>query len=194
MVLVHTFLLLLVYCYHWNRNCSVLTSIFFTVGGGSSLILLSSRKWQKKWQFFVSNPTFVVFFPLLSLLTSLIQTSPVFLYNLGQGLTPLRGKNSFLISNLILPGWSHPSCPVMHWSPVPFQLSWTPLGTGRVSKVSLEPSLLQAEHPQLSVMFWHCSASSGLGDILVWPTVVAVLTRLCLNFDFSFVQKKKEFT
>jgi len=74
--------------------------------------------------------------------------------NLGQSLTTLMGKNFFLISHLNLPSFSlHPfplvlSLHTLVKSPSPSFLS-APSGTGSCSKVTLEPSLLQAEQPQL---------------------------------------------
>jgi len=78
--------------------------------------------------------------------------------NLGQGLTTITVKNSFLISNLNLPSFSlkpsslvlSPHALVKRPSPACLQ---APSGTGSCSKVSLEPSLLQAEQPQLSQPF-----------------------------------------
>jgi len=73
--------------------------------------------------------------------------------SLGQGLTTLMGKNFFLISHLNLPSVSlEPSPPVLSLhplvqSPSPSFLS-APPGTGSSSKVTPEPSLLQAEQPQ----------------------------------------------
>jgi len=74
--------------------------------------------------------------------------------SLGQGLTTLMGKNFFLLSHLNLPSFSLQPFPLvlsLHplvQSPSPSFLS-APPGTGSCSKVTLEPSLLQAEQPQL---------------------------------------------
>jgi len=74
--------------------------------------------------------------------------------NLGQGLTTLMGKNFFLISNLNLPSVSLEPFPLVQSlhtlgkSPSPSFLS-APSGTGSCSKVTPEPSLLQAEQAQL---------------------------------------------
>jgi len=74
--------------------------------------------------------------------------------NLGRGLSTLMVKNFFLISNVNLPSFSLELFPLalsLHTlmkSPSPSFLQ-VPSGTGSCSKVSLEPSLLQAEQPQL---------------------------------------------
>jgi len=74
--------------------------------------------------------------------------------NLGQCFTTLMGKNFFLISNLNLPSFHLEPFPLvlsLHLlvkSPSPSFLS-APSGTGSYSKVPPEPSLLQAEQPQL---------------------------------------------
>jgi len=78
--------------------------------------------------------------------------------NLGQGLTTLRVKNFFLISHLNLPSFSlKPLSPVLSLHglvKVPLQLSCRPLQVLEgCSKVSPQPSLLQAEQPQLSQPF-----------------------------------------
>ena len=73
----------------------------------------------------------------------------------GQGLTTLTGKNFFLLPHLNLPSVSLEPFPLvlsLHplvKSPSPSFLS-APPGTGSCSKVTPEPSLLQAEQPQLS--------------------------------------------
>ena len=105
--------------------------------------------------------------------------------NLGQGLTTLMGKNFFLISHLNLPFFSSELFPlVLSLHPLvkspspPFLLA--PPGTGSCSKVTPEPSLLQAEQPPLSsdaaVYFVCCTRcfcetgvdeSKGLKNVLV---------------------------
>jgi len=78
--------------------------------------------------------------------------------NLGQCLTILTVKNFFLLSNLNLSSFSFKPLPLVLSlqaivrSPSP-TLSQTPSGTGSCSKVSPQPSLLQAEQPQLSQPF-----------------------------------------
>jgi len=73
---------------------------------------------------------------------------------MGQGLTTLIGKNFSLISHLNLPSFSLEPFPLvlsLHplvKSPSPSFLS-APSGTGSCSKVPSQPSLLQAEQPQL---------------------------------------------
>jgi len=74
--------------------------------------------------------------------------------NLCQCLTTLMMKNFFLISHLNLPSFSLQPFPLvlsLHTlvkSPSPSFL-WAPPGTGSCSKVTPEPSVLQAEQPQL---------------------------------------------
>ena len=74
--------------------------------------------------------------------------------SLGQGFTTLTGKNFFPISHLNLPSVSLEPFPLvlsLHplvKSPSPSFLL-APPGTGSCSEVTPEPSLLQAEHPQL---------------------------------------------
>ena len=107
--------------------------------------------------------------------------------NLGQGLTTLRVKNFFLISNLNLSCCSLKplllvlSLHALVKSPSP-PLSQAPSGTGSCSTVSPEPSLLQAEQPQLPQpvliaegfqpsdhcwgLLWPCSNSSR--SVLCW--------------------------
>ncbi|RMC14700.1 hypothetical protein DUI87_06872 [Hirundo rustica rustica] len=65
-----------------------------------------------------------------------------------QPLTTLPGKNSFPISYLILPsGTGKPFLSPHPFSQVSLQLSWSLF---KRWKVSLDPSLLRVEHPQLS--------------------------------------------
>ncbi|XP_050826559.1 uncharacterized protein LOC115484356 [Serinus canaria] len=72
----------------------------------------------------------------------------------SQPLTTLTGNNSFPVSHLPLPSGSRKPFPVSCDSrPCPKSLSSSPgapSGTGKGSEVSLEPSLLQAGHSQLS--------------------------------------------
>jgi len=74
--------------------------------------------------------------------------------SLGQCFATLMGKNFCLISNLNLPSFSlepFPLVPSLHTlvqSPSP-PFPQAPPGTGSCSKVTPEPSLLQAEEPQL---------------------------------------------
>ena len=106
---------------------------------------------------------------------------------LGQGLTTLRVKNFFFIFSLTSPSFSlkplHPlsyhSMPVQE---VPLQLSRRPLQELKgCSKVSPQPSLLQAEQPQLSQPFltaegFHCS-DHCCG--LLWPRSNSSMSVLC---------------
>jgi len=77
--------------------------------------------------------------------------------NLGQGLTTLRVKNFFLISDLNLPSFSlQPSPLVLSLQTLvqaPLQLSQPLQALAGCSQVSSEPSPLQAEQPQLSQHF-----------------------------------------
>jgi len=74
--------------------------------------------------------------------------------SLGQCFTTLVVKNFFLIAHLNLPSFSLEPFPLvlslqtLVKSPSPSFLS-APSGTGSCSKVSSQPSLLQAEQPQL---------------------------------------------
>jgi len=67
---------------------------------------------------------------------------------------PLMVKNFFLISNLNLPSFSLKPLPLVLSLHTPVQspspsFLWAPSGTGSCSKVIPQPSLLQAEQPQL---------------------------------------------
>jgi len=78
--------------------------------------------------------------------------------NLGQCLTTLRVKNFFLVSNLNLPSFSLKPLPLVLSLHAlvkgPLQLSCRPLQVlAGCSKVFREPSLPQAEQPQLSQPF-----------------------------------------
>ena len=72
--------------------------------------------------------------------------------NLGQGLTTLIIKDFFLIPNLNLPTFSLKPSPLVLSQPLSSSPA-APPGTGSCSKVSPQPSLLQAEQPQLSQPF-----------------------------------------
>jgi len=80
--------------------------------------------------------------------------------SLGQCFTTLMGKNFFLIPDLNLPSFSLQPFPLvlsLHTlvkSPSPSFLQ-APSVTGSCSKVTLEPSLLQAEQPQLPQPDYH---------------------------------------
>ena len=105
--------------------------------------------------------------------------------NLGRGLSTLMVKNFFLISNVNLPSFSLELFPLalsLHTlmkSPSPSFLQ-VPSGTGSCSKVSLEPSLLQAEQPQLPqpVLVAEVLQPSDHLCGLLWP---------CSNISMSFL-------
>jgi len=121
----------------------------------------------------------------LALNTASEGAATAFLASLCQCFTTLMVKNFFLISNLNLPSFSlEPfrlvlSLHTLVKSPSPAFLS-APPGTGSCSKVTLEPSLLQAEQPQLPQPVL-------VGEVLQPSVHLRGLLWTCSNTSMSFL-------
>jgi len=105
--------------------------------------------------------------------------------SLGHGLTSLTVKNFFIISHLNLPSFSLKPSPLVlspHALAQPLSSSLAdPPGTGSCSKVSPQPSLPQAEQPQLSqpVLPAEGFQPSDHGWGLLWPCSHSSRSVLC---------------
>ncbi|KAK4829612.1 hypothetical protein QYF61_005739 [Mycteria americana] len=137
----------------------------------------------------------------LALNTSKDGASTTSLGNLFQCLTTLIGKNFFLISNLNLPSFS--------LKPLPLALSLHALVLEGCNKISLEPSHLQAEQPQLSQPAFIggvCQTSDHLHGpplfllqqvhviLMVWLAFWAASSHCRIMLSFSSTNTPKSFS